>query len=365
MQTRIPCVLMRGGTSKGPFFLAADLPEDPDLRDEVLLRVMGSPDMRQIDGLGGAEPLTSKVAIVSRSTREGADVDYLFAQVVVDRAFVDTGPTCGNMLSGIGPFAIERGLMPASDPETVVRIHLVNTGALIEAVIQTPGGEVTYEGGAAIDGVPGTAAPVLLAFTDAVGGKTGALLPTGSARDEIDGVLVSCVDVAMPCVIARAEDFGKTAYETKAELDADKGFFERLEEIRIKAAVKMGMGDAAGRVIPKFVIVAPPREGGNVAARYFVPTSTHAGFAVTGAVCLASALVIKDSVADGLAVVPEGPRRNLAIEHPSGKIDVALEVKGPPENPAIVRAALVRTCRRLFEGHVLIPPSVWEGGKAA
>ena len=365
MQTRIPCVLMRGGTSKGPFFLASDLPEDRDLRDRVLLRVMGSPDMRQIDGLGGAEPLTSKVVIVSPSVREGADVDYLFAQVVVDRAFVDTGPTCGNMLSGIGPFAIEQGLVPASDPETVVRIYLVNTGALIEAVIQTPGGEVTYEGDAAIDGVPGTAAPVLLAFTDAVGGKTGALLPTGSARDEIDGLEVSCVDVAMPCVIARAEDFGKTGSETKAELDADEEFFRRLEEIRIKAAVKMGMGDATGRVIPKFVIVAPPREGGNIAARYFVPTSTHAGFAVTGAVCLASALVIKGSVADGLAVVPEGSRRNLAIEHPSGKIDVALEVKGSPANPEIVRAALVRTCRRLFEGHVLIPSSEWEGGKAA
>ncbi|MEE9196280.1 MAG: 4-oxalomesaconate tautomerase [Alphaproteobacteria bacterium] len=371
MQTRIPCVLMRGGTSKGPFFLASDLPDDAELRNQVLLKVMGSPDNRQIDGIGGADSLTSKVAIVSPSARDDADVDYLFAQVVVEDAIVDTGPTCGNMLSGIGPYAIEQGLVPASDPETVVRIYNVNINAMIEAIVQTPGGEVTYEGDTAIDGVPGTAAAVPLAFTGCVGSKTGKLLPTGNVRDLIGGIEVSCVDVVMPCVIAHASDMGKTGYETKAELDADADFFRRLEDIRLQASELMGMGDATGRVIPKFVIVAAPKAGGAFAGRYFVPTSTHAGMALSGSLCLASASMIKGSTVEDIANVPEGTavpdgvRRRFKIEHPLGLIEVMLETAGTDEAPDILRAATVRTCRRLFEGQVLVPATVWAGKQAA
>ena len=365
MQTKIPCVLMRGGTSKGPFFLASDLPEDADLRDRVLLKVMGSPDMRQIDGIGAAEPLTSKVVIVSPSVRDDADVDYLFAQVVIDRAFVDTGPTCGNMLSGIGPFVIEQGLVRASDPETTVRIYLVNVDTLVEAIVQTPGGEVTYEGDAEIDGVPGTAAPVKLAFVDASGAKTGKLLPTGNALDDIDGIAVSCVDVAMPCVIAKASDFGKTGYESKAELDADKDFFARFEAIRVKAAARMGMGDASGSVIPKFVIVAPPKAGESFAARYFMPQLTHPGMAVTGAVCMASAAAIEGSTVNSVADLRPGNARTITIEHPTGRIEIELVTSGGAESLKIERAAVIRTTRRLFEGFVLIPSSVWQGEQAA
>lgn len=362
MQTRIPCVLMRGGTSKGPFFLARDLPADPGLRDAVLLRVMGSPDWRQIDGLGGADSLTSKVVIISPSKRDDADVDYLFAQVVVDRPIVDTSPTCGNMLSGIGPFAIEQGLVPASDPETRVRIYLVNIDACVEATVQTPGGQVTYDGDMAIDGVPGTSAPVKLAYLGAVGAKTGKLLPTGNATDIIEGIEVSCVDVATLMVIARAESFGKTGYESKAELDADEEFFARLEAVRRAAAAKMGLGDVSDRVIPKFGIVAPPTGDGSFAARFFVPTNTHAGMAVTGAVCLGSASVIAGSVVNAVARGngAEG-RRTVLIEHPTGRISVRLESGGSPDKPDIRRAAIVRTARRLFEGNVLIPEAVWDG----
>src|SRR5918993_5767036 len=234
-QTAIPCVFMRGGTSKGPYFVADDLPEDADLRDRVLLAVMGSPDKRQIDGLGGADSLTSKVAIVSKSSRPDADVDYLFAQVKIDRAYVDTAPNCGNMISGVGPFAIERGLVPAEDGETVVRIYNVNTAAGVHAAIRTPGRRVQYDGDVAIDGVPGTGAPISLNFLDAVGSKTGKLLPTGKMVDEIDGVKVSCVDLAMPMVIAKASDFGITGYETKPELDAKAALLTRMEGIRLEA----------------------------------------------------------------------------------------------------------------------------------
>lgn len=365
MQTKIPCVLMRGGSSKGPFFLASDLPQDVDLRDRVLLKLMGSPDMRQIDGIGAAEPLTSKVVIVSPSERDDADVDYLFAQVVIDRAFVDTGPTCGNMLSGIGPFVIDQGLVRASDPETTVRIYLVNVDTLVEAIVQTPGGEVTYEGDARIDGVPGTAAPVKLAFVNAMGGKTGKLLPTGNVLDTIDGIAVSCVDAGMPCVIAHASDFAKTGYESKAELDADREFFARFEAIRVQAAAKMGMGDASGSVIPKFVIVAAPQAGGSFTARYFMPHLTHPGMAVTGAVCMASAAAIEGSTVNAVADLGPGNPRAIIVEHPTGRIEIELKTSGAPANPVIERAAVIRTTRRLFEGFVLIPSSLWPGEQAA
>lgn len=361
MQTRIPCVLMRGGTSKGPYFLASDLPEDVPTRDRVLLAAMGSPDRRQIDGIGGADPLTSKVAIISPSKRPDADVDYLFAQVSVDQAIVDTSPNCGNIISGVGPFAIEQGLVRANDPETVVRIFNVNTNAIVHATVQTPGGFVTYDGDTAIDGVPGTAAPISLNFVSAVGSKTGKLLPTGKPIDVIDGLEVSCVDVAMPMVIARAADFGKTGYESKAELDSDKDLLARMEAVRQKASRLMGMGDATGKVVPKFCLIAPPRHGSAITSRYFVPHSCHAAHAVTGGLCLAAACVVPGSVAEGIAVLPPGPRRTIVIEHPSGKLGTEFEFHGTAENPDIRRAAFIRTARRLFEGHLLVPRSVWAG----
>ncbi len=363
MQTRIPCVFMRGGTSRGPFFHASDLPNDPEIRARVLLAVMGSPDVRQIDGLGGADPLTSKVAILSRSEREGIDVDYLFAQVKISEAEVDTSPNCGNMLSGVGPFAVEEELVEAGESETTVRIFNVNTSVSAEAIVQTPGGRVAYDGDCAIDGVPGTAAPVKLNFLDAEGSKTGKLLPTGKPKDVIDAVEVSCIDFAMPVIYFNARSFGKTGYETAAELDADAALVARFEPIRRKAGAMMGLGDVAGKVVPKVVLLAPPRHGGTITGRYFVPDKAHKAYAVTGSLCTGMAVAIPGTVGHPLAELPNTRLKRMTIEHPSGRFDVELDLSGDPLNPTIRRAALLRTCRRLFEGHVLIPERVWTGGE--
>jgi len=362
-QTAIPCTFMRGGTSRGPYFLASDLPESREEIAKVLLAVMGSPDARQIDGLGGATTLTSKVCIVSPAAAgEKQQVDYLFAQVAVDRAFVDFGPTCGNMLAGIGPFAIEKGLVPAGDGETRVLIRAVNTGALIEAVVQTPGGVVTYEGETAIAGVPGTAAPVVLNFADAVGGATGRLLPTGQATDVIEGVEVTCLDVAMPVVIARAADLGKTARESAKALDADRDFMDRIERIRRAASLAMGMGEAEGRVIPKFAIIAAPAGGQGIAARYFTPLACHEAMAVTGGICIATACMLPGTVADGLARVGRGERERIAIEHPSGQMEAVITTRRHPDGRVeVLGGGTLRTARKIMEGRVFIPARVWPG----
>ncbi len=360
-QTAIPCILMRGGTSKGPYFRLSDLPDDVDTRAKVLLAAMGSPDRRQIDGLGGADTLTSKVAIVSPSERAGVDVDYLFAQVSVDKAIVDTAPSCGNMLSGIAPFAIERGMVEATDGETRVIIHSVNTDMRIEAVVRTPGGVVQYDGETAIDGVPGTAAPIRLNFMDIVGGKTGKLLPTGNRIDTIDGIDVTVVDCAMPVMMARARDFGKTGYETAQQLDADKDFFARLEAIRREAGRRMGLGDVSDMVIPKGTILAEPRNGGVVTARYFVPHKTHAALAVTGGICISACCALEGTVADGIAKMPPGDDREVVIEHPSGVFAVQLATKGEGENREIVSGGVIRTTRKIMAGELYIPGSVWAG----
>ncbi len=362
MQTKIPCVLMRGGTSKGPFFLASHLPQDSNLRDAVLIAAMGSPHEYQVDGIGGGNPLTSKVAIISKSMHPDADVDYLFAQVLVDERRVDTKPNCGNMLVAVGPFAIEAGLVPAGGPETAVRIHNVNTKSLVEAVVQTPDGRVTYAGSAAIDGVPGTAAPVKINFKSAAGAVTGKLLPTGRPLDVIDGIEVSCVDMAMPMVLMRAEQFGKTGFETPAELDADKDLLARMEAVRRKAGMMMGMGDVSKQVVPKIGLLAPPRRGGTISSRYFVPYSCHKAHAVTGAVCVASACAIDGTVASRLAPLGKAPQGVVRIEHPSGMIAVDLDVDLNGRSAVIRRAALIRTARRLFQGEVLIPAAVWAHG---
>ena len=357
----IPCTLMRGGTSRGPYFLADDLPGDPAQRDLALIRIMGAGHPLEIDGIGGGNPLTSKVAIVSRSRRANADVDYLFAQVSVAERLVDTRPNCGNMLAGVGPFAIESGLVPAADPETVVRIFNVNTGKAIEAVIETPGGLVRYDGATWIDGVPGTAAPIRLGFLDAAGSKTGALLPTGAAREEIEGVEVSCVGMAMPVMFALAAAFGKTGEEKPAELDADTAMMQRLERIRLVAGQRMGLGDVARSVIPKMVLVAPPRRGGTVLARYFMPWSCHTAFATTGGICVAAAAAIADSVVGRTAPLPPGPEIDVRIEHPSGMLDVAISRDA---SGTIRRASVIRTARLLFSGRVFFE-EVAEAASAA
>ncbi len=364
MQTKIPCVVMRGGTSRGPFFLASDLPSDPGERADVLLAVMGSPHDYQVDGIGGANPLTSKVAIISQSRSAEADVDYLFAQVLVNERLVDTKPNCGNMLVAVGPFAIESGLVAARHPETTVRIFNVNTEALVEAIVQTPHGKVNYAGDTAIDGVPGTAAPVKLNFKSAIGAVTGKMLPTGKPLNVIDGVEASCVDVAMPMVLMRAEQLGKTGHESSAELDADKDLLARMETIRREAGELMGMGDVSKLVVPKIGLLSKPRKGGTITSRYFVPYSCHKAHAVTGTVCVASALAIPGTVASNLVPLPPAPQGVIRIEHPSGMIAIDLDADLAGVNPVIRRAALIRTARRIFEGQVCIPEQVWAGRAA-
>ncbi len=358
--TGIPCIFMRGGTSRGPFFRADDLPNDPAVRDRVLLAAMGSPDLRQIDGLGGADTLTSKVAIVSRSSRPGVDVDYLFAQVDIGKPIVDTNPSCGNMLAGVAPFAIETGMFPAQDGETRVMIYNVNTESRIEAVVQTPGRAMRYSGDAAIDGVPGTAAPIILNFMDVVGSVSGKLLPTGNVRDVIDGIEVTCIDVAMPMIMMRAQDFGLTGYEGRPEINPNKALFDRIEPIRLEAGRRMGFGDVSDKVIPKVGLLAPARDGGTIASRYLTPHALHAAHAVTGAVCVSSACAVEGTIAHELARPDGANPRTIWIEHPSGRVDVRLETRGTGIDMAVV-AGTLRTARPIMKGEVLVPRRLLAG----
>lgn len=350
----IPCVLMRGGTSKGPVFLGSDLPRDPAQRDEMLLALMGSGNELEVDGIGGGYPQTSKVAIVSPSSEPGIDVDYLFVQVMVEERRVDTSPNCGNMLSAVGPFAIEQGLVAAQGNVTRVTIHNVNTQSIIDADIQTPDGRVTYVGETRIDGVPGTAAPVLLEFRNAVGAKTGELYPTGHPRDVIDGVEVTCIDAAMPMVLMRAADFGKRGDESPAELDGDRELMARLESIRQQAGAAMGLGDVADKVIPKPVLISAPQAGGILQVRYFMPHRCHRALAITGAVGLAVACADARGITDGLAGVSDDSGL-LELEHPSGRLGV---VSHWPAGQQWPRCSLVRTARRLFSGSVFVPETL-------
>lgn len=355
---KVPCVLMRGGTSRGPFFLASDLPSDSAARDAFLLTVMGSPHPLQVDGLGGANPLTSKVAIVSPSQRPGADVEYLFAQVSVLKPLVDTGPNCGNMLSAVGPFAIEAGLVAAQDGETVVRIFNQNTASLVEAIVQTPGGVVQYDGDAVIDGVNGSAAPILLSFGDAAGGKTGALFPTGARTEIIQGVHTTLIDYAMPMMLLAAADVGLLGDETPEQIDANRPLFERIEAMRLEAGRRMGLGDVSSSVIPKVGLLSAPRHGGSLTSRYLVPDSCHRSHSATGALCVAAAFRMADTVAHRFAAAGEGP---VAIEHPGGKILIAMEA----DDAAIRSAAFVRTARRIFEGAVIVPARLFDSSQQA
>jgi 4-oxalomesaconate tautomerase len=340
---------MRGGASKGGFFEKSDLPVETAERDAFLLRLMGSPDPHQIDGLGGADPLTSKVAVVSRSARPGVDVDYLFLQVFVDQPIVTDSQNCGNMLAGIGPFAIERGLVASSGEETKVVIFMENTEQVAVATVQTPGGRVTYDGDTSIDGVPGRHAPIPIEFRETAGSTCGALLPTGRACDTINGVHATLIDNGMPCVIMKAEDVGITGYEDRESLDNNAGLKARIEAIRLIAGPMMNLGDVKANSVPKIMLVASPKNGGTISVRSFIPHRAHATIGVLGAVSVATACLIDGTPAADVARIPDGRRKMLSIEHPSGEISCLLEID---DAGAVESAALLRTARKLMDGVV-------------
>ncbi len=353
----VRCMMMRGGTSKGAYFLAEDLPADPAARDALLLAVMGSPDARQVDGLGGAHPLTSKVAIVSRSTEANVDIDFLFAQVGVDKPMVDTTPNCGNILAGVAPFAIERGLKAVDGETTVVRVRTVNTGTVADLRVQTPGGAVRYDGDARIDGAPGTSAPIDITFLDAEGSVCGQLLPTGNVVDVIEGVRCTLIDNGMPVIVMKAEDLGRTGHEPRDQLDRDQELKERIETIRLKAGPLMNLGDVTKKVVPKIALVARPENGGSLATRSFIPHECHASIGVFAAVTVATAAALPGSPAAEVVVMPEGRERQVVVEHPTGEFTVSLTVGGSPEAPVVEKAGLLRTARLLFDGIAYAPES--------
>lgn len=362
MLRAIPCTLMRGGTSKGLYFHARDLPAEPACRDRVLLAAMGSPDPRQIDGVGGAHPLTSKVAVIGPATRPDADVDYLFLQVVVDKPEVSDSQNCGNILAGVGPWAIENGLVQPAGPVTSVRIHMVNTASIAVAHVQTPGGRVEYEGDARIDGVPGTAAAVPLDFLDVAGSSCGALFPTGRVEDRAGGVAVTCIDNGMPVVILDAADFGKTGAETPGELEADVELRRRVEAIRLELGPRMNLGDVAKKTVPKMTLASPPRTGGALCTRTFIPHRVHEAIGVLGAVSVATAVAASGSVAARIAQrapAAHGSVDRMDIEHPSGFFTVEIDVVVGNEGLVVRRAALLRTARKLMHGEIYVPSRVW------
>jgi len=349
MSDGIPCMWMRGGTSKGGYFLAEDLPVDKSKRDVFLLSVMGSPDPRQIDGMGGADPLTSKVAVVKKSEREGVDVDYLFLQVFVDQAVVTDAQNCGNILAGVGPFAIERGLVNVGNTQTSVTIFMENTGQIAVATMDTPKGKITYDGDARIDGVPGTASPVPIEFKDTAGSSCGALLPTGNAQDVIEGIDVTLIDNGMPCVVVRASDMGIRGDETRDELEANQVLRDRLEKIRLQAGPLMNLGDVREKTVPKMTIVSAPKQGGAISTRTFIPHRCHASIGVLGAVSVASACLLESGPAAELADIVDGDIKELKIEHPIGETTIVAQTNA---SGVVTSAAILRTARKLFDGEV-------------
>lgn len=362
-QIAIPCCFMRGGTSKGPFFLESDLPADIATRDKVLLSVMGSPDKRQIDGLGGAHPLTSKVGIVRPGTTAGVDLEFLFAQLQPDSDLVDTTPNCGNMLAAAVPFGLETGLLSAGDGTATFRVLTRNTGVLSDITVTVADGQMVYEGDARIDGVPGTASAVNINFLDTAGSVCGSLLPTGHTSDVVDGIPVTCIDNGMPVVIMRASDVGRTGYETVAQLNSDDELKATLEKLRLDAALLMGLGDVTTKNFPKMCLVAPPTSGGCISSRCFIPHVCHDAVGVLAAVTIASACVLDGSVCQGVAVVPDGLNKSLSVEHPSGEftVDTSLDPNDPQR---IERSALLRTARLLMKGEAMVPAAVYRPAEA-
>lgn len=361
MQRGIPCMLIRGGTSKGAYFLARDLPADVAARDRVLLAVMGSPDKRQIDGLGGAHPLTSKAAIVAPSTEPGCDIDFLFAQIGIEQPTVDTTPNCGNILAGIGPFALARGLVKANDPRTIVRVRTLNTGTIADLELQIEKGQAKAEGTARIDGVPGTSAPIAISFLDTEGSVCGALLPTGRVVEVIDGIPCTLIDNGMPVIVLRASDVDRTGYESVEALNKDSVLKARLERIRLTAGLLMNLGDVADKVVPKIALVAPPSAGGALSTRSFIPHECHAAIGVFAAVSVATAAALPGSPAASVAAMPQGRERIVSVEHPTGEFSVSLTVGGTVQSPRVEKAGLLRTARILMDGTAYIPGGIDAG----
>jgi 4-oxalomesaconate tautomerase len=369
MQTAIPCYFMRGGTSKGPFLLESDLPADVPTRDRVLLAIMGSPDKRQIDGLGGAHPLTSKVAIVRKSLTPGVDVDFLFAQLQPYKDTVDTTPNCGNMLAAVVPFAIERGLIKVQGTTTTARVLTLNTDMQCDVTVQTPDGKVAYEGDARIDGVPGSSAAIEINFLDTAGSVCSGLLPTGKVKDTVHvegegfaafNIDVTCIDNGMPLLIMRAADIGRTGYESVADLNADTELRTKLEALRLKMSLRMGLGNVAQKNYPKMTLIAAPKDGGSITTRSFIPHVCHDAIGVLAAVTVATACVLQGSVCEGIAVMPAGVSKKVSVEHPTGEFSVELEID--PLNPQnVTKAALLRTARLIMRGEVMVPANVWAG----
>ena len=360
-QHAVPTAMMRGGTSKGLYFLASDLPSTPEARDRFLLAAMGSPDVREIDGMGGGHPLTSKVAVVSASNRPGIDIDYLFLQVWPDREEVSDQQNCGNILAGVGPFAIERGLVAARGNLTPLSIFMVNTGSKATAFIETPGGTVNYSGEARIDGVPGTHAPVELNFEDVAGSSCGALLPTGDVVDEVQGVSATFIDNGMPVVCVNAADFGITGAETPAELEANTTLTARVEALRLEAGHLMNLGDVSNKTVPKVSLLSPAKGGGLVNTRTFIPHRVHESIGVLGAVSVATACMLHGSVAAQIAGLnSSGGSRDVVVEHPTGFLTVNMSIDTSSGQPRVIKSALLRTARMLMDGSVFVAQSAWE-----
>lgn len=360
-QTAIPCSVIRGGTSKGLFFLESDLPADRVTRDAVLLAAMGSPDVREIDGMGGGHPLTSKVAVVSKSTREGVDVDYLFLQVWPDRAEVSDQQNCGNILAGVAPFAIEQGLVQAERDITSVRIFMVNTDSIATAHVLTPAGSVRYDGEARIDGVPGTHAPINIDFEDVAGSSCGALLPTGNVVDEVDGIRVTCIDNGMPVVCINAADLGLEGTESPAEIEANAPVKARIEAIRLAIGPRMNLGDVTNKTVPKMSLLSAPAAGGAISTRTLIPHRVHDAIGVLGAVSVATACLIPGSVAHELAgLTPAGDATAVDVEHPTGFFTVTMDVALREGAVEVRKSALLRTARLLMRGEIYVPQRIWE-----
>ena len=358
MQRAIPYMQLRGGSSKGLYFCASDLPADPVLRNKVLIAAMGV-DKSQIDGLGGADPLTSKVAIVGLSDSPDADIDYLFAQVVVGGDRVDTTPNCGNILAGVAPFAIEAGLIEPTGDSTTVRINMLNSGSQCELVVRTPNGKVEYQGDACIDGVPGSAAPISCNYLNIAGSACGGLLPTGSRIDIVDGIEISCIDNGMPVVVLRAEDMGISGYESPAELNANEVLKSKLQSIRLQIGPKMNLGDVEGAAVPKMCMISPPLKDGICHTRTFIPYKCHSAIGVLGAVSAATAAIIPGTVAEGIATVPAGASKTLSVEHPSGEFSINLHVDEQADPPQVLKAGLLRTARLLSRGELYVPEHIF------
>ena len=381
----VPCLFMRGGTSKGPFFQARDLPADIRKRDQVLLAIMGSPDKRQIDGLGGAHPLTSKVGIVRPSSVPGVDLDFLFAQLQPDKDTVDTTPNCGNMLAAVVPFALESGMLHATTDTTTLRVLTLNTDMQCDITVQTPMGPdgqrfVADTGEARIDGAPGTSAPITINFLDTAGSVCSGLLPTGRVKDRVrvlptDKLIgfepfeidVTCIDNGMPLVLFQASDMGRTGYESAEQMNADTELKTRIEALRLQVSVLMGLGDVSQKNYPKMTLIAPPLHGGSLTTRSFIPHVCHDAIGVLAAVTVGTACVLRGSVCEGVAVMQTGSAQALSIEHPTGEFSVALQTREAPALPGgheVTQAALLRTARLIMRGEAMVPAHIWNSGDA-